>query len=74
MNPSLYWVDMVSWPPCWAPSTVIHHQGEFLCTICRWIWLYYLNPVSWILYGQVTSQLGDVTSTFVNVRSPSPHT
>jgi len=32
-----------------------------------WIWLYYLNPVSWILYGQVTSQLGDVTSPFTNV-------
>lgn len=38
-----------------------------LILICRWIWLYYLNPVSWILYGQVTSQLGDVTSVFTNL-------
>ncbi len=29
---------------------------------------YYLNPVSWILYGTVTSQLGDVTSPFTDVR------
>jgi len=34
-----------------------------------WIWLYWINPVSWILYGFVTSQLGDVTSTFVDVDS-----
>ena len=32
-----------------------------------WIWLYYINPMSWILYGFVVSQLGDVTSTFVQV-------
>ena len=29
---------------------------------------YYLNPVSWVLYGSVTSQLGDVTSPFTDVR------
>ena len=33
-----------------------------------WIWLYYINPMSWILYGFVASQLGDVTSTFVQVK------
>jgi len=27
-----------------------------------WIWMYYADPVSWILYGTVTSQLGDVTT------------
>ena len=33
-----------------------------------WVWLYYINPVSWILYGFVVSQLGDITSTFVQVQ------
>lgn len=27
-----------------------------------WSWYYYLNPVSWTLYGLIESQLGDVTS------------
>ncbi|GAQ78767.1 pleiotropic drug resistance protein [Klebsormidium nitens] len=26
-----------------------------------WVWMYYLDPVSWTLYGLVGSQLGDVT-------------
>ena len=25
-----------------------------------WIWAYYANPVSWTLWGLVSSQLGDV--------------
>jgi ABC-type multidrug transport system permease subunit len=32
-----------------------------------WVWLYYINPVSWILYGFVASQLGRVTSSFEQV-------
>ncbi len=27
-----------------------------------WIWLYYMNPASYSLYGLVASQLGDVDS------------
>ena len=33
---------------------------------------YWINPMSWILYGFVVSQLGDVTSTFVQVLSTAP--
>ncbi|TXG74385.1 hypothetical protein EZV62_002964 [Acer yangbiense] len=27
-----------------------------------WIWLYYINPVSWTLRGVITSQLGDIVT------------
>jgi ABC-type multidrug transport system ATPase subunit len=30
-----------------------------------WVWLYYLNPVSWLLYGFVGSQLGQDMDLFV---------
>eukprot|EP00245_Coleochaete_scutata_P014535 TRINITY_DN6230_c0_g4_i1.p1 TRINITY_DN6230_c0_g4~~TRINITY_DN6230_c0_g4_i1.p1 ORF type:complete len:195 (+),score=38.13 TRINITY_DN6230_c0_g4_i1:1-585(+) len=26
-----------------------------------WIWFYYINPLAWVLYGMIASQLGDVT-------------
>ena len=35
-----------------------------------WVWLYYINPVSWILYGFVASQLGRVESSFEQVGLP----
>jgi hypothetical protein len=25
-----------------------------------WVWYYFLDPVSWTLYGLIASQLGDV--------------
>lgn len=27
-----------------------------------WIWYYWITPTAWTLYGLITSQLGDVTS------------
>jgi hypothetical protein len=30
-----------------------------------WSWLYWINPLSYMLYGIIASQLGDVTSTIV---------
>ncbi|KAF6261001.1 ATP-binding cassette transporter [Scenedesmus sp. NREL 46B-D3] len=30
-----------------------------------WSWIYWLNPLSYMLYGIIASQLGDVTSTIV---------
>jgi hypothetical protein len=30
-----------------------------------WVWVYWLNPVSWTLYGLVTSQLGDLDDEFI---------
>ncbi|KAF6262511.1 ATP-binding cassette transporter [Scenedesmus sp. NREL 46B-D3] len=30
-----------------------------------WAWYYWLNPLSYMLYGIITSQLGDVTSTVI---------
>lgn len=28
-----------------------------------WVWYYWITPTAWTLYGVITSQLGDVTST-----------
>ncbi|KAK2076468.1 hypothetical protein QBZ16_000993 [Prototheca wickerhamii] len=30
-----------------------------------WIWYYYINPITWTLYGLIVSQLGDLNSTYV---------
>jgi hypothetical protein len=30
-----------------------------------WSWIYWINPLSYMLYGIIASQLGDVTSTIV---------
>lgn len=30
-----------------------------------WIWCYYINPVSWTLYGLIVSQLGDLNDTYI---------
>ncbi|KDD75002.1 ABC-2 type transporter [Helicosporidium sp. ATCC 50920] len=30
-----------------------------------WIWAYYLNPVSWSLYGLIVSQLGDLYDEYI---------
>eukprot|EP00850_Spirogloea_muscicola_P010335 SM000060S19667 [mRNA] locus=s60:404941:415471:- [translate_table: standard] len=27
-----------------------------------WVWFYYINPLAWVLYGMITSQLGNVKS------------
>lgn len=38
--------------------------------IPKWvIWLYWLNPVSWTVYGTVASQLSDVTDQTVELVS-----
>ncbi|KAG2492020.1 hypothetical protein HYH03_009749 [Edaphochlamys debaryana] len=34
-----------------------------------WIWAYYSSPFTWIIYGCVTTQLGDVTNEFITVGS-----
>jgi len=31
-----------------------------------WIWYYWITPTAWTLYGLITSQLGDVTSTMTS--------
>jgi ABC-type multidrug transport system ATPase subunit len=36
-----------------------------------WIWLYYLNPVSWTLNGLVSSNIGDYTDRLVQLSAPA---
>ncbi len=41
--------------------------------IPKWvIWLYWLNPVSWTVYGVVASQLADITDQFVETVTLHP--
>ncbi|GAQ91789.1 pleiotropic drug resistance protein [Klebsormidium nitens] len=30
-----------------------------------WVWYYYINPISWTLYGLIASQLGDVNDEYI---------
>ncbi len=32
-----------------------------------WIWSYYFNPATYVLYGTITTQLGDVYDTNVMI-------
>ncbi|CAI5979034.1 unnamed protein product [Closterium sp. NIES-64] len=40
----------------------------------HWIWLYWINPVAWTLYGLAASQLGDVTTLVVGPPGTPPQT
>ena len=35
-----------------------------------WVWVYYSNPISYVLWGLAGSQLGDVTEEFISVGAP----
>lgn len=36
-----------------------------------WVWYYWMSPVAWTLYGLITSQLGDVKSSFTTLDGQS---
>ena len=39
-----------------APFCCLAHLSQFPC---RWKWFFYINPLSWTLYGIIVTQLGD---------------
>ena len=32
-----------------------------------WVWAYYWNPATYVLYGTITTQLGDVTDEYLQL-------
>lgn len=53
-----------------APSDVWHAWAQEMPRY--WFWYYYLDPISWTLYGIIVTQLGDQVDVVCFLHNPLP--